>query len=343
MTDAIRFCRSADGTQLGYSVLGQGRPLLVLPSWWMSPEADRQRLIGRDFWRELGSGRRIITYDLRGVGVSSRKVDDVSLDRQTEDLAAVIDHLGIPLIDLLCFSDSCATGITFAASNPGRVAHLALYNPCAYVPAPVGWRHISVWTSFIEADWALASRCLAQLLYPKGPLEAQESSTKSIRATQSPAVALKYLEFVNTYDVRSEMEKLSLPVLVISREGPGRTPLIPRETVQRVATAIPGATFIAYDAASAACPYYQCRPYLAAVRDFLADSSRELPIHPTLSPREIEVLGLVAKGKTNAEIAENLVISKNTADRHVSNILAKTGSANRAQAVLYAARHFLVG
>ncbi len=38
-----------------------------------------------------------------------------------------------------------------------------------------------------------------------------------------------------------------------------------------------------------------------------------------------------------------LVISKNTVDRHVSNVLAKTASANRAEAVLYAARHLLVG
>jgi DNA-binding CsgD family transcriptional regulator len=68
-----------------------------------------------------------------------------------------------------------------------------------------------------------------------------------------------------------------------------------------------------------------------------------MPLHPTLSAREIEVLRLVAQGRTNSEIAGLLVISKNTADRHVSNILAKTGSANRAEAVLYAARHSLVG
>jgi DNA-binding CsgD family transcriptional regulator len=68
-----------------------------------------------------------------------------------------------------------------------------------------------------------------------------------------------------------------------------------------------------------------------------------MPLHPTLSAREIEVLRLVAQGKTNGEIAEMLVISKNTVDRHVSSVLAKTGSANRAEAVLYAARHLLVG
>ncbi len=150
-------------------------------------------------------------------------------------------------------------------------------------------------------------------------------------------------EYINSFDARDELRKLSLPTLVISREGPGRTPLIPVETVQLVAASIPTARLVIYDAAAAVCPYFDHRAYRGVVREFLAGGAREMPLHPTLSAREIEVLRLVAQGKTNAEIAGLLVISKNTADRHVSNILAKTGSANRAEAVLYAARHSLVG
>jgi DNA-binding CsgD family transcriptional regulator len=60
-----------------------------------------------------------------------------------------------------------------------------------------------------------------------------------------------------------------------------------------------------------------------------------------LSPRELEVLQLIAAGKSNQEIAETLVISLNTAIRHVSNIFAKIGAANRAEAAVYAAQHGL--
>ncbi len=60
-----------------------------------------------------------------------------------------------------------------------------------------------------------------------------------------------------------------------------------------------------------------------------------------LTQREIEVLVLVAAGKSNANIAEELVISPNTVVRHVSNILAKTGAANRTEAARYAAQHAL--
>jgi len=60
-----------------------------------------------------------------------------------------------------------------------------------------------------------------------------------------------------------------------------------------------------------------------------------------LSVREAEVLRLVATGKSNQQIADELVISLNTVNRHVSNIYAKTGSANRAQAAVYARDHGL--
>ena len=67
------------------------------------------------------------------------------------------------------------------------------------------------------------------------------------------------------------------------------------------------------------------------------------PLDPGgLSVREVEVLRLVADGKSNRAIAEELVISPNTVIRHVSNILDKTGAANRAEAAVYAARHGLV-
>jgi DNA-binding NarL/FixJ family response regulator len=62
-----------------------------------------------------------------------------------------------------------------------------------------------------------------------------------------------------------------------------------------------------------------------------------------LSPREVEVLCLIAAGKSNREIAETLVISVNTVIRHVAHIFEKTGVSNRAEAAAYAMRHGLAG
>ena len=60
-----------------------------------------------------------------------------------------------------------------------------------------------------------------------------------------------------------------------------------------------------------------------------------------LTQREVEVLRLIASGKTNREIGEELFISLNTVGHHVSNILNKTTSANRTEAATYASRNGL--
>ncbi len=61
-----------------------------------------------------------------------------------------------------------------------------------------------------------------------------------------------------------------------------------------------------------------------------------------LSPREIEVLRLVATGATNRAIAAKLVLSERTVDRHVSNIFTKLGVSSRSAATAYGFEHKLV-
>jgi len=60
-----------------------------------------------------------------------------------------------------------------------------------------------------------------------------------------------------------------------------------------------------------------------------------------LSPRELEILGLVAKGMENAEIAAELSISPRTAKNHLSSVLTKLGVSNRVQAAIYAVKRGL--
>jgi DNA-binding NarL/FixJ family response regulator len=76
-------------------------------------------------------------------------------------------------------------------------------------------------------------------------------------------------------------------------------------------------------------------------------AAQEPPRSPSwpagLTGREVEVLRLIAGGSSNRAIAEALFISQNTVLHHVSNIFAKTGVANRAEAASYATRHGLAG
>ena len=64
--------------------------------------------------------------------------------------------------------------------------------------------------------------------------------------------------------------------------------------------------------------------------------------HEDLTPREMEILLLMTKGKSNQEIADELFISLKTVKVHVSNILSKLQVQDRTQAVIYAFQHSLV-
>jgi DNA-binding NarL/FixJ family response regulator len=63
---------------------------------------------------------------------------------------------------------------------------------------------------------------------------------------------------------------------------------------------------------------------------------------PPLTSRECEVLRLVAEGKTNRTIAEHLVVSEHTVNRHVTNTLTKLGVGTRSAAVAEAMRRELI-
>ncbi len=78
---------------------------------------------------------------------------------------------------------------------------------------------------------------------------------------------------------------------------------------------------------------------LRAAQQGVVRPAEQLP--DGLTDREVEVLGLIASGLSNQEIAERLFVAETTVKTHVNRIFAKTGSRDRAQAAVYAHRHGL--
>ena len=100
-----------------------------------------------------------------------------------------------------------------------------------------------------------------------------------------------------------------------------------RDLVEAVRAAMRGEPFL-YPAA-----------VTALIRDYLA--RQETPADP-LSPRELQVLKLIAEAYTSDQIAQELSISRRTVDRHRENILAKLGMRDRVELTRYALRRGLI-
>ena len=77
------------------------------------------------------------------------------------------------------------------------------------------------------------------------------------------------------------------------------------------------------------------------VKQFVEPKAGIQAVHEDLTPREVEVLRLLAEGMSNAELAQALFISEKTVKSHISNILGKLHLADRTQAAIYAYKHGL--
>jgi DNA-binding NarL/FixJ family response regulator len=76
---------------------------------------------------------------------------------------------------------------------------------------------------------------------------------------------------------------------------------------------------------------------VAALQERVASQPARPPAYPAgLTHREVEVLRLVAAGKTSVKIASELILSRRTVERHISNIYSKTNSHNRSEVTAFA-------
>ena len=112
MEREVRYCNAEDGVSIAYSVEGSADlpPLVLLPAWVSHLEIDAQFRDGRGL-TDIFQLVRLVTFDKRGTGLSTRVVDDFSLDAHISDLKAVIDDLGLERFALLGTSEGGPTAI----------------------------------------------------------------------------------------------------------------------------------------------------------------------------------------------------------------------------------------
>ncbi len=100
----IRICTTADGTRLAYAVSGSGPPLVKAASWMTHLDYDWESPIWRHWNTVLSRNHTLVRYDERGCGLSDRDVDRFTFEAWVDDLASVVDAVGLDRFPLLGIS-----------------------------------------------------------------------------------------------------------------------------------------------------------------------------------------------------------------------------------------------
>jgi DNA-binding CsgD family transcriptional regulator len=196
--------------------------------------------------------------------------------------------------------------------------------------------------SLVRSHWGLGSRLLADMFGPDWSAEDRAAFTAVQRAAADAEVAADLLALIYETDVREDLPRVRAPALVVHREHDRAMRLTGG---REVAGLLPHADLVTLPG-NAHLPWHgDGDAVLRAVAPFLGIEGPPAPASGAgagalgeLSAREREVLGLVAQGLSDAQIAECLVISPHTVHRHVANILAKLRLPTRAAAAATAAR-----
>jgi class 3 adenylate cyclase len=126
----VRYLERPDGVYLAYQVAGEGPVDIAwqvgdgtnLDVWWEFSWM-------RDWFEGLASLGRLILHDWRGFGLSSRNVPVPNLETRTDDLRALLDHVGSTNAVIGGWFEPLAPGVLLAASDPARVTALIWWNP----------------------------------------------------------------------------------------------------------------------------------------------------------------------------------------------------------------------
>ncbi len=351
----IRFCRSAGGTRIAYARHGQGSPLVVSTCWVSQLEYDLQSPVWRHFVEGLGRFATTIRYDERGHGLSDWDVEDFSFEARIADLEAVVEASGLERFALLGMAQGGPVAVAYAHRHPERVSRLVLFGTYAgFAATPESEELEEAFTRMIQVGWARPEgrfrRVFTDMLMPAATPEQMSWVDELMRRSTSAGNAVAFRQARIGLDVTGLLPDLPMATLVLHARGDEVNPI---EAGREVAGSIPGARFVTLESANHVLLEQEpaTAVFMAELEAFLSpdrterlvidDGAIPSPVHDgdlsLLTARERDVLALVAAGRDNREIADQLVLSVRTVERHLQTVYRKLGLSGSAQRTAAAA------
>lgn len=326
MATDVRFFDVSGAGRIAYATEGSGPPLIVLPPWGTHLVAEEALSGHGSFVGSLASEHTVVRYDRWGTGLSSRDRDDFSLRADLDVLTGLVQHLGLRRFSLVGPSHGAPLAVVFAQRYPRLVSHLVLY----------GSRESSLtsgdtWAALRQlmlVNWPVAARSIAAVA-TRGSDPRDVDAFAEVLTASAPAETLVALQDAAIHaDMTPLLTQLRVPTLVLHRRDDA---LVSSADAVAVAARIPGCRLELVDGAAHAHSTGNSGLLAERIRAFTAGGHRRSTAQVTA--REAEVLDLVAEGRSNAEIADRLVLSVRTVERHLLNAYAKLGARGRTDAI----------
>jgi pimeloyl-ACP methyl ester carboxylesterase/DNA-binding CsgD family transcriptional regulator len=321
---------------IAYTMRGTGRPVFVLP--FHSSNVDVKWTAAH--WAPgLAERNRVIGYDSRGQGLSTRNLgSDPSIADYRSDLEAVIEGTGVDRAVFVAYGGFAHVALHYAVDHPERVDALVLICTCESFSA---WP-LAGMQALMEENWDL----FLELIVARAPAEEKQALMSRFKKSTTKDDYIRLVRGFSVSSVSDILEHVQLPVLILHSLDQHWLDV---DEGTRFAAKVKGARLVFLNG--------DIEPNdsegVRAIQAFLDELPRGTldgsastaagASFGTLSPRQQDVLKLISLGKTTREIAEELVLSDRTVERHISDVYAKIGAANRASAIAYALRELPQG
>ena len=256
-----------DGGDLYYTRSGTGPPVVMLLPQSSGP-------VGvAPFIDTLAGTFTVIRYDQRGTGrsASAPSPDAMTMAGRADEVAALLDALGIARAHLCCHSTGCGIGLAMAAANPDRVDGLILTSP---------WSHADGHLTTMQQLRIAAARALdpyqytwfnASLLFPPPYRRLHEAGFERMAtgaALQDAEQIAHRLNAILAFDTRPLTQDIACPTLIITGEDDQLMPAwFGREMAQRMSSA----RLVALDSGGHMLPETRSEDLAATIQEFLTD------------------------------------------------------------------------
>jgi pimeloyl-ACP methyl ester carboxylesterase len=341
-----RFARSADGAALAWIRSGTGPPLVKAANWLTHLEHDATSPVWSHWVNYLEGHFDYLRYDERGCGLSDRATKGLGVDTWVGDLEAVVaaSQISTPFV-LLGISHGAATGIAFANRHPELVSHLVLYGGYARgafrrenaQAAQLFQAIVDVFRLGFDSPNTAFQEVFTSRFIPKGTPDQRQWFNDLCRRTTTAEAGTDLLLSRAEIDITAELERVSVPTLIVHVRDDAVTQVAESELMAR---AIPGAELRVIAGSNHV--LLQDEPawpeFCSLLLDFTGapDAGRLVG----LTDRELEILRLICRARSNKQIAAALDLSEKTVRNHASNIFAKLNVHSRQEAMVAASRAF---